>query len=277
MSPPSFRNRGFGATGAAVAVVAVGTLAVGAAAGSANAAAPAAHPAAWAAGPVVANSNSAAVPSHSGLRPFVESSTQNWSGYVADTNGGTYTSVESSWVEPAVDCSKGDGWVLLWVGLDGSGSPTVEQTGTGALCSAGQASYATWWETFSNPIQFYKDPIKVGDKFDAKVTFKGNAEYELTLTNLTEGWIEDHLEQAASGATNASAEVVAETPRTIFGQLTPLPDFGTATFTGSQVNGQPIGAANPVAVALARNGDTLATAGPLNNGTDFTETWLANN
>ncbi|MBS2534928.1 hypothetical protein KGQ20_19340 [Catenulispora sp. NF23] len=283
MSSSSFRKRGFGATGVAVAVVAVGTLAVGAAAGSANAAAPAgrpaAHPAAhqpvWAAGPVLPNATSAVVHSHSGARPFANTSTQNWSGYVG-TSGG-YTSVESTWVEPAVDCSKGDGWVLLWVGLDGDGSPSVEQTGTGALCSAGQPSYATWWETFTNPIQFYKDPIKVGDKFDAKVTFKGNAQYELTLTNETEGWIEDHLETAASGAANASAEVVAETPTTIFNQLTPLPDFGTATFTGSQVNGQPIGAANPTAIDMARNGDTLATAGPLSNGTDFTETWLANN
>ncbi|MEY9934511.1 hypothetical protein ABH926_009179 [Catenulispora sp. GP43] len=260
---PSHNKRRLGVPAVAIAVVATGTLAV-------EAAAPTAHPAALFAGPMVPNSHAA----HSLLRAQT-TTTQNWSGYAA--HSGTYTSVESTWTQPAVDCSKGDGWVLLWAGLDGDGSPTVEQTGTGALCSWGQASYATWWETFPNTIQFYKDPIKAGDKFTAKVTFQGNAEYELLLTDLTQGWTEDNLQKAASGATNASAEVVAETPKTIFGVLTPLPDFGTATFTGSRIDGQPLAAADPDQINLARNGHTLATTSALTNGTDFTETWTANN
>lgn len=240
-----------------------------AAAVAAAAAAPVAHPTAWTAGPVVLNSPAV----HSRVHPL-NATTENWFGYVA--HGGTYTSVASTWVQPAVDCSKGGGWAFFWVGLDGWGSPTVEQTGTGALCSGGQASYTAWWETFPNTWTPYKDTLKPGDTLSAKVTFEGSGKYDLYLTDQTEGWTEDNPQQAASGATNASAEVVGETPTTIFGTLTDLPDFGTVTLTNSQVNGQAIAAANPEAVDLARNGHTLATTGSLGNGTDFTGTWQAN-
>jgi Peptidase A4 family len=259
--------RALGVASAAVAGLAIG-LAPGATVPAATAA-PAVHPAVWTAGPMVPNSPAV----HPRPHPL-NSTTQNWFGYAA--HSGTYTSVESTWVQPAVDCSKGGGWVLLWVGLDGWGSPTVEQTGTGALCSGGQASYAAWWETFPNGIQFYPDPVKVGDKFSAKVTFEGSAKYDLYLTDQTQGWTEDNPQQAAGGATNASAEVVGETPTTIFGTLTNLPDFGAVTFTNSQVDGQAIASSNPEGFDLARNGDTLATTGGLSNGTDFTGTWQAN-
>jgi hypothetical protein len=221
------------------------------------------------AGPVIPDSPAV----HSQVHPF-NSTTENWFGYVA--HGGTYTSVASTWVQPAVDCSKGDGWAFLWAGLDGWGSPTVEQTGTGALCSGGQASYTAWWETFPNTWTPYKDTVKPGDTLSAEVTFEGSGKYDLHLTDQTQGWTEDNLQQAASGATNASAEVVGETPTTIFGTLTGLPDFGTVTLTNSRVDGQAITDSNPEAVDLARNGHTLATTGGLSNGTDFTGTWQAN-
>ncbi|EST18959.1 G1 family glutamic endopeptidase [Streptomyces roseochromogenus] len=199
----------------------------------------------------------------------------NWFGYAA--SGGGYSSVESTWTQSPVDCSRGDGSVVFWVGLDGWGSRTVEQTGTGADCQNGRADYYAWWETYpDNPINPYNDPVKPGDTFYAKVTYQGGTNYELYIEDKTAGWREDQVVQGASGASNASAEVVGETPGYSGGRYASLPDFSTENFTGSLVDGKPIGEMNARRIDLARNGDTLATTSDLSNGTDFAVSWQAN-
>jgi Peptidase A4 family len=55
-----------------------------------------------------------------------------WIGYVAVSAQCTFGSVIGQWVQPAITCpchDKGEQEASFWVGLDGSGSPTVEQTG----------------------------------------------------------------------------------------------------------------------------------------------------
>lgn len=199
----------------------------------------------------------------------------NWFGYVA--NSGGYTSVQSSWVEPSVDCTKGNGSAVFWVGLDGWGSGTVEQTGTEADCSNGSASYSAWWETYpNNSIQTYGDTVEPGDSLTAKVTFEGNNNYDIYLVDNTRGWSEDNPQQGASGADNQSAEIVGETPGYGNNTYANLPDFSSLTFTNNSVNGQALGNVNPFAVDLVRNGHTLGTTGALSGGTDFPINWNAN-
>lgn len=233
-----------------------------------------AHPSARVAGPMVPDST----PVHPQAEANATVTSKTWFGYAAYS--GTYTSVESTWVQPSVDCSAGGGELSTWVGLDGATSSTVEQTGTEAYCplGGGTASYSAWWETYpSNIMQTYSDTVEPGDTLTAKLTFEGDDEYDLYLTDKTQGWTEDHLEQGASGAGNTSAEVVGETPSVIPNWVFfDLPDFDTLDFTDSLVNGRPIGDADPSAIDLARFGHTLATTGGLSNGTDFTETWQSN-
>src|SRR5690348_15176351 len=60
----------------------------------------------------------------------VRGTSTNWSGYAVQ-GAGTYTSVTSTWKQPAVDCTKTPrGFSAFWVGLDGDGTNTVEQTGS---------------------------------------------------------------------------------------------------------------------------------------------------
>jgi len=268
LSRPSLRASGIAS--AAVAGLAFAATPVTAPAATAVVA----HPTAQVAGPMVPDSTTV----HSRVNAADTTvSSETWFGYAADS--GSYTSVESTWVEPAVDCSKGAGEATFWVGLDGASNEAVEQTGTEANCSlSGQASYSAWWETFpTNTIQTYANTVEPGDTLTAKVTFEGNDKYDLYLTDTTQGWTEDNLEQGGSGAANSSAEVVGETPDIIPGYIFfNLPDFGTVNFTNSQVDGQPIGDSNPVTINLVRGGGTMATTGSLSNGTDFTETWDAN-
>src|SRR5947208_2422073 len=76
------------------------------------------------------------------------STSSNWSGY-AVTGSGPYRSVSSSWTQPAVDCSRTpNAYSSFWVGLDGDTTNSVEQTGTDADCSSGQAVYYGWYEMY---------------------------------------------------------------------------------------------------------------------------------
>jgi hypothetical protein len=113
--------------------------------------------------------------SHSGTRNQVSS--QNWSGYAA--TGGTYTSVSSSWVEPAGICSSGNQYSSFWVGLDGYNSTTVEQTGSEVDCSGGTPQYYSWYEMYpSYPVNFSNE-VQPGDHFTASVAYTGNNRYTL--------------------------------------------------------------------------------------------------
>ncbi len=180
-----------------------------------------------------------------------------WSGYEASGAGdGAYTSVASQWTEPSVTCTT-PGIVLFWVGLDGWGDSTVEQTGTGVDCTSGSPQYFAWWETYpANSVQEYPLPVSPGDSISASVTAV-NGEYAMDLSDSTQGWTEDILVAAPAGAENASAEVIAEAA-TSGGEVTPLPYFDAVSFSDSSLNG-----ANSLPVNMVNsNGAIVATTGP---------------
>lgn len=213
----------------------------------------------------------------------VTATSPNWVGYAINTKidtavrGGGYTSVAASWVQPAVDCTKGDGTVVFWVGLDGWGTDAVEQTGTQASCAAGTAHYAAWWETYpTNSITSYPDTVAPGDRISARVDYVGVAGYELYLSDPTQGWAEHGWHAGSTAATNRSAEIVAETPIGTNGNLAALPDFSAIRFSAARINGGPLSDVDPLGVNLVRNGNPLALTSELASGTAFTITWERN-
>lgn len=206
--------------------------------------------------------------------PHTTGSSPNWVGYAA--NAGGYSSVSATWQQPAVDCSQGDGSVVFWVGLDGWGSNAVEQLGTEAQCNSGTAAYRAWWETYPvNAVTPYSDTVQPGDVVKATVTYLSGHNYDLTLTDQTQGWSEDTPATASANATNASAEIVAETPSNGTDSYTNLPDFLTAQFSQASINGQPLGSAAPVGITMVRSGHTLASVTPLTGNNDFAVDWQA--
>ena len=56
----------------------------------------------------------------------------NWSGYVATTQNDSVTYVTGTWTVPTVTATSGvtNSSAWAWVGIDGWGNHTVEQTGT---------------------------------------------------------------------------------------------------------------------------------------------------
>jgi Peptidase A4 family len=175
-------------------------------------------------------------------------------------------------VQPAVTCGAAGTFSSFWVGLDGDGTPTVEQTGTEADCANGAATYQGWYEIFPNAPVFYRNPVQPGDQMSASVVADGNGVFTLTLADGTQGWTQT-TQQVEAAAQLGSAEVIAEAPSA--GTVLPLADFGAVNFTGATVNGAALGgSANLNELTLESGaGAPLATPSGLTGGNAFSVTF----
>lgn len=197
---------------------------------------------------------------------------QNWSGFAA--HGKTYKKISASWVEPTGHCTTSRTFSSFWVGLDGFTSQDVEQTGSEVDCSGGQARYFGWFEMFpAAPVNF-SNPVHPGDHFTGSVTFTGSGHYTLVLQDTTQGWSHTVL-KTLNGASNSSAEVIAEAPSTSSGTVLPLTNFGTAQFSNAAVNGAAMGNASPTKIIMVNgSGRAKDSVSALAGGTAFSVTWL---
>jgi Peptidase A4 family len=183
---------------------------------------------------------------------------QNWSGYAATGSG--FTSVTSSWTEPAVTCNSTNDLFAPWVGIDGYGSSTVEQTGVATDCSSGSPVSQGWYEMYPAAPVYYDNPTAAGDQITATVTRSGTS-YTLTLADTTQGWTKTTTKTLS--ATNASVEVIMESPTGAY------PNFGTVNFAGSTVNGGPLGNTGPVALDASNSSGFEDHTSALSGGTNF--------
>jgi hypothetical protein len=210
----------------------------------------------------------------------------NWSGYAV--TGSLFTSASGSWTVPTLNCkSTPNTYSSFWVGIDGYGSSTVEQTGTEADCGlVGNPSYYAWYEFFpAGSVRISSVPVKPGDQMSAQVSFSGS-EFTVTITDVTTGK-SFSTSSTVSGAEQASAEWIAEAPSS--GGVLPLSDFGTGSFgedytevndtnyaTNSSMTG-PISAfgSNVQQITMVSSGgETEAVPSALtSDGTSFCVTW----
>jgi hypothetical protein len=208
---------------------------------------------------------------HGPVHKLTHASSSNWAGW--DNTGSTYTSVSASWVQPAVTCARREtSYSSFWVGLDGDGSNSVEQTGSEADCSRGTPTYYSWYEFYPAYPVNYSNTVRPGDQFSASVTYSSGT-YTLVLTDSTQGWSHTQTGTAPS-ALNASAEVIAEAPSSNRGVL-PLANFGTMNFTNAKVNGSALGTVpTPQKITMVTNtGATKAAVSNLTNNANFSVTW----
>jgi hypothetical protein len=189
----------------------------------------------------------------------------NWGGYAATGSG--FTSVTSTWTEPSATCNSTNDLYAPWVGLDGYGSSTVEQTGVQTDCSSGHPVDSMWYEMYpANPVYPSTStyPVSAGNSMTATVTYSGST-FTLTMKNNTRGWTYT-VNKTLRSARRLSAEVIIESPTGAY------PNFGTINFTSSKVNGGTLGSHNPVAMDPS-NGVYEAHTGALSGGTAFSITY----
>src|SRR5216110_3205858 len=119
------------------------------------------------------------------IKKLTQSTSSNWAGVAA--TGGGFTNVTSSWTQPTASCTSATTYSSFWVGLDGDGSNTVEQTGTSADCSSGRPSYYAWYEMYPKYPVNLSLAIRPGDRMTGSVTVSGGGRFVLTITNNTTG------------------------------------------------------------------------------------------
>ncbi len=176
-----------------------------------------------------------------------------WVGYVVSGSPGEFTSISGSWTEPAVTCTSSNDLLAAWLGLDGYGDSTVEQTGVETDCSSGQPVLAGWYEMYPAAPVYWSNPISQGDQISASVVSSSQF-YSLTLTDTTKGWTQ-HVNKSGTGE-DSSAEAILESPTGSF------PSFSKFTFTDLLVNGEPMGDFDPQPLGSGGYG-----VSPLSDGT----------
>jgi hypothetical protein len=189
----------------------------------------------------------------------------NWGGYAAQGSG--FTSVSATWTEPAATCNSTNDLYAPWVGIDGYGSSTVEQTGVATDCSSGSPVDQAWYEMYpANPVYLSSSsyPVRSGDVINASVTYAGSSKYKLTLNDSTRGWT--YTTTKTLSASRASAEVIIESPTGAY------PNFGTLHFTNAKINGSSLSAYSPTALDPS-NGVYEAHTSAISGGTAFTDTY----
>jgi hypothetical protein len=168
-----------------------------------------------------------------------QAASQNWAGYVADSNlgNGQFSSVSGSWVQPSVSSSTSQGYSAFWIGLGGSSnqSQALEQVGTSADTVDGQTRYYAWYELVPAPETKLNLAVHPGDHMTGKVSVSGTA-VTISLSDETTGQSVTKQLQMSNPDTS-SAEWIAEAPSAQSEggsyQVLPLADFGKVTFTSA--------------------------------------------
>lgn len=220
---------------------------------------------------------------HSHLR---NGTSTNWSGYAVETNlktptSGAVSDVSGSWVVPTVTCpAHGSYYSSAWVGIDGYGDSTVEQTGTEQDCSRGRAHYYAWYEFYpQSELLISGLAVHPGDTMHGDVNYVGSNTFAVTITDQTTG-ASYTTTRLMSTAQRQSAEWIAEAPSSWSGVL-PLANFGTMGFTNASatlngVTGTITNAAwqNDPLTMVTNSGQPKATLSNLSaDGSSFNVTW----
>jgi hypothetical protein len=218
-------------------------------------------------------------------------SSTNWSGYAVTGSSGQVTSVQGSWIVPAVTGSRRTtAYSSFWVGIDGFNSNTVEQIGTDSDVQRGRPVYYAWYEFYPNPMyQISTLSISPGDVISASVTYSSSQNtFTVSITDTSKSTSWTSQPTTVSGATESSAEWIAEAPSSYFGVL-PLANFGTVKFgydstavagtcyaTLNGVTGTigSFGSAVQQITMVSRRGAVKAQPSALStDGTSFSVTW----
>lgn len=204
-------------------------------------------------------------------------STYNFgSGYSAID--GTFTSVGANWIQPTATCDGGDQQTGFWIGLSGTG--TIAQIGTAANCNGDTPDYYSWWEMYPAAGVPTGNVTEPGDHMHATVVYNGDNEFTMVLDNVTRGWaMTENETQVSTGGTPISANVIVEanSDTGAAGSSGNVTDFGSVTFSGATVNGEPLGSFQLWTGNLQdMRGVQEDSISALQGKRKFTATWLSN-
>ena len=164
----------------------------------------------------------------------------NWSGLVETGGSAVFSGVQGDWVVPAVHSSATDEASATWIGIDDQSSQLI-QTGVAQNSGPdyGGTEYYAWVEMLpaapgiieisSNPA-----PVVPGDLITSSITEVSPGMWSVDIADSTQGWT---FSQPFSYSTpGLTAEWIEEAP-TVSGSISPLANYGSATFTNLGITG----------------------------------------
>lgn len=217
-----------------------------------------------------------------------ESTSSNWSGYVAGTNlanasaaKNSVSYVAGSWVVPTLSATSNGAYSAVWVGIDGYSDGTVEQIGTSHNWINGKQQNYAWFEMYpQGSYEITGFPVDSGDLITARVRYMGNNVFRLTIINQTKNvsTVIPTNYTTSKSALRGCAEWVVEAPYS--GEILPLADFNTVTFsncsaiingvTGMINNGSWM--SDEIAM-VGSDGVEAQPSGLMDSGSSFLVTW----
>ena len=156
----------------------------------------------------------------------------NWSGQIA--TGGTFAGVGADWTVPGVPSTGDDEFSATWIGIDGTSSNSLVQTGTAQQSVDGYPDYYAWYELLPNAEVPINEHVTPGDAIQASVVRAGTNTWRISISDSTQSWTYSKLFSYSTPGT--SAEWIEEAP-TLDGNVQTLSDYGSATFTDMDVTG----------------------------------------
>jgi hypothetical protein len=204
---------------------------------------------------------------------------EHWAGYTFPVSG--VSGVRAQWTEPSVT-GQADAQENVWVGV-GGWNQTVQniiQIGTFAYFpSAYQTNQGIWYELVPGSREQYPlIPVSPGDEIAASVVQvrRAQGEWRMSLVDITSGQAFTKVEKFDS--LGAYPSFVVEDPNSgapgPTGPFAPFPHWGTVSFSDMQVciagRWRPAASIYGYRIQMVRDGQTLATAGPLDARSGFT-------
>jgi hypothetical protein len=174
--------------------------------------------------------------------------TPNWTGYIKlGTAPGQFTSVRASWTVPKVSCAPAENsFSLVWAGMDGALSQTVEQIGTVQSCNNGQAAYQAFYETFPNPGQVIPGfTVRPGDRITASVQYRGGNSFVFAISNESRERSFHTTQTTPAPVLRASGEAIFEIP---LGAT--APNMTRVNFSDVSINHQELAKTSPTPVLM---------------------------
>lgn len=167
----------------------------------------------------------------------------NWSGYIAQGGTNEFAQVQGDFVQPTIQsgCASNT-YESTWVGLGGTNSGKLVQTGTAMNTSGGGRNYYAWYEYLSpshpNPeIRFNSITVRAGDRIHCYCSFqRANGVFNAYVANNTNGTSQSVIVNISSSEfyDGTSAEFINEAP-SVGGSIARLTNYGTTNWTNCQV------------------------------------------
>ena len=162
----------------------------------------------------------------------------DWGGYGVSSNvlfpQPFVTSINGSWIVPAVSVSAVDTFSAAWIGIGGQTDTTLLQCGSESDSINGQAEYGLWYEMLpADATNIPNINVSPGDKITASITLtdSNTNTWLIELNDVTTG--QGFSQNFVYNSSRLTAEWIIERP-TVNNQISTLANFGTVAFTDAQ-------------------------------------------